>query len=167
MNRLKLSVLRFGLLLPLFYAANVVAAEITIVIKDKKQRSVHDTIVELIGSDSNVANSDTIQIEQLDKEFSPEMSVIPRGSSVLFTNKDTFQHHVYSVSAGNQFDLPLYKDKPAKTINFNEPGIVKLGCNIHDWMLAFAYVNQSQYLLITDATGKAHFTDLTEGEYHK
>lgn len=149
----------------LLLASSLSASEVTITIEDKKQRSVHDTVVELIGISPDASLDDDIEITQVDKEFTPEVSVFPRGSSVLFTNKDPFQHHVYSVSKGNQFDLPLYKGTPSEHIQFDSPGIVKLGCNIHDWMLAFAYVSQSEYLVVTDASGKAQFPDIPEGEY--
>jgi plastocyanin len=149
----------------LLLSASLSASEVTITIEDKKQRLVHDTVVELIGISPKATVEDDIEITQVDKEFSPEVSVFPRGTSVLFTNKDPFQHHVYSVSKGNQFDLPLYKGTPSEHIQFDSPGIVKLGCNIHDWMLAFAYVSQSEYLVVTDAGGKARFSDIPEGEY--
>lgn len=146
-------------------SSSLSASEVTITIEDKKQRSVHDTVVELIGISPGATLDDNIEITQLDKEFAPEVSIFPRGTSVLFINKDPFQHHVYSVSKGNQFDLPLYKGTPSEHIQFNTPGVVKLGCNIHDWMLAFAYVSQSEYLVVTDASGKARFSGIPEGEY--
>lgn len=154
-----------GYLMLLIYSMGSSAGEITIIIEDKKQRPLHDTVVELVGTDFDTTTADNIEITQINKEFTPEISVIARGSSVTFTNKDPFQHHVYSVSKGNQFDLPLYQGAPSKRIVFDTPGIAKLGCNIHDWMLAFAYVSQSKRIIITDSSGKAHFTDLPGGEY--
>jgi len=149
----------------LAFSANLLAGEVTITVEDKKDRSVLDTIVELVGADPTPIKDDSVEITQKDKEFSPEMSIIPSGSSVLFTNEDPFQHHVYSVSKGNQFDLPLYKGTPSTQIKFESPGIAKLGCNIHDWMLAFAYVSQSKHLVTTGTDGKAYFPDIPQGEY--
>jgi len=143
----------------------VTAGEISITIVEKKQRPVHDTVVELVSNTANTMNAGNVEITQLDKEFAPQMSVVPRGSPVLFTNKDPIQHHVYSVSKGNQFDLPLYQGTPSERIKFDRPGVVKLGCNIHDWMLGFAYVSQSKYVLTTDASGIARFKDIPEGDY--
>ena len=95
-------------LLLLSFTASLFAAEISITLEDKKQRSVRDTIVELVGAHPELKISKNIEITQVDKEFYPEITVIPAQSPVLFTNYDPFQHHVYSVSKGNQFDLPLY-----------------------------------------------------------
>ena len=141
------------------------AGEVYITIEGKRQIAPHDTVVELVGnSDISLAPME-VEISQHDREFTSEISVVSRGSSVLFSNDDPFQHHVYSVSKGNQFDLPLYQDKPSRLIEFDNNGIVKLGCNIHDWMLAFVYVSESPHFVITDASGKAHFTGIPAGEY--
>jgi plastocyanin len=152
-------------LLLLLLSTRLFAADISITLKDTKQRSVHDTIVELVGARPELKVDENIEIAQVDKEFYPEIMVIPEKSPVLFTNHDLFQHHVYSVSKGNQFDLPLYQGTPSKHITFSTPGIVKLGCNIHDWMLAFGYVSQSKHLIISDASGKVHFSGIPDGEY--
>jgi len=141
------------------------AGDLQITIEDRKQVSAQDTVIEVIGSSTGSITTREVEITQLDQEFSPDFSVISKGSSVLFSNDDPFQHHVYSVSKDNQFDLPLYQDKPARLIEFDNHGVVKLGCNIHDWMLAFIYVSESPNLAITDASGIAHFSGLPAGEY--
>lgn len=141
------------------------AGEISVKIEDKKQRSVRNTVVELVGAGHPGMPGQNLEIAQQDGEFDPVFSLIPHGSSVLFTNRDPYQHHVYSVSDGNEFELPLYRDTPARRILFDTPGVVKMGCNIHDWMLAFGYVSESGHVVITDASGEAKFTDLPEGEY--
>ena len=149
----------------LVLSAPAASAELSITIEAKNQVSVQDTIVELVDPEGDSTAPREVEITQLDKEFSPEISVIHQGSPVLFSNNDPFQHHVYSVSKGNQFDLPLYQGTPARLIEFDNHGVVKLGCNIHDWMLGFVYVAQSQRLVIADASGKIRFSDLPAGDY--
>jgi len=134
-----------------------------IVIIDKKGKSSKGTIVELVGQYKSEAKS--IEIGQKDKEFDALVSIVPLGSSISFLNNDPVKHHVYSVSKGNKFDIPLYSGNPPKDINFNKPGIVKIGCNIHDWMLTFVYVSQSQYIALADDNGKVYFKDIPKGNY--
>jgi len=148
--------------------AAVHAGEVSIQIEERKQRSLANTIVELVGTNPQAlrpSGASNTEIKQQNKEFIPLISIVPLGSAVLFSNEDPFQHHVYSVSKGNRFDLPLYQDTPPELIRFDTPGVVKLGCNIHDWMLAFSYVSQSGYLVRTDVSGKANFSDVPVGEY--
>ena len=61
--------------------------------------------------------------------------------------------------------LPLYKDIPPKPVVFDKPGVVILGCNIHDWMVAYVYVLETPYFAKTDASGRGALQGLPAGEY--
>src|SRR5207244_3930054 len=87
------------------------------------------------------------------------------GSPVSFPNRDDVRHHVYSFSPAKRFDLPLYVGTPAKPVVFDTPGVVIIGCNIHDWMVGYIYVSESPYFATTDADGRADLTGLPPGRY--
>lgn len=93
-------------------------------------------------------------LDQVDTEFVPHLLVVPAGSSVRFPNKDNIQHHLYSFSSAKPFELPLYRGEPAAPLVFEKPGLVKLGCNIHDWMLGFILVIPTESFVVTDAQGR-------------
>ena len=82
-----------------------------------------------------------------------------------FPNRDNIRHHVYSFSSPKKFELPLYIGTPATPVLFDKPGVVALGCNIHDWMLAYIYVVTTPYFAKTAADGKARLDGLTPGPY--
>jgi plastocyanin len=84
-----------------------------------------------------------VVMDQLNRSFAPDLLVIPVGSTVEFPNSDSVSHQIYSFSPAKRFQLPLYRGKPYPPVHFDQPGVVTLGCNIHDEMLA--------YLLVTDA----------------
>ncbi|HET7041212.1 MAG TPA: hypothetical protein VFI13_04310, partial [Gemmatimonadales bacterium] len=42
------------------------------------------------------------------RTFSPHVTVVPLGSTVRFPNRDGFNHNVFSLTEGDQFDLGLY-----------------------------------------------------------
>lgn len=77
------------------------------------------------------------------------------GTRVTFPNRDNIRHHVYSFSSAKKFELPLYIGTPAAPVVFDKPGVVALGCNIHDWMLAYIYVLTTPHFAKTAADGKA------------
>ena len=104
-------------------------------------------------------------VDQIDKEFVTQTTVIRVGDSINFPNKDNIDHHVYSFSSPKQFELPLYKDMPDHPILFDKPGVVKLGCNIHDWMVGYIYVADTPYSALTDNRGQARLENLPAGEY--
>lgn len=95
------------------------------------------------------------EIYQKDREFHPKILILPVGSQVEFPNRDNTQHHVYSFSPAKTFNIELYAGKPPTPVLFDNPGIVELGCNIHDHMQAFIIVSQTTAIGQTDANGRA------------
>lgn len=96
----------------------------------------------------------SVEIYQKHRAFHPQVLVIPVGSSVDFPNRDNTQHHVYSFSPAKTFNIELYADRPAAPIVFDKPGIVELGCNIHDHMQGFVVVTDTVSVGQTDASGQ-------------
>lgn len=104
-------------------------------------------------------------VDQVGKEFTPYVKVIRVGSSVSFPNKDNVRHHVYSFSPAKTFELPLYKGTPAEPVQFDKPGIVRIGCNIHDWMIGYIYVAESPFAGKTGKHGVIELEGLPPGHY--
>jgi hypothetical protein len=84
---------------------------------------------------------------------------------VQFPNSDPISHQVYSFSGARKFQLPLYRGKPYPPVEFDQPGVVTLGCNIHDNMLAYIFVTAAPYFGRTDANGAWNAAELPEGTY--
>ena len=63
-----------------------------------------------------------------------------------------------------RFQLPLYRGKPYPPVHFDQAGVVTLGCNIHDDMLAYLVVTDAPWFGRTDAAG-AWSTELPRGRY--
>ncbi|MBZ9611378.1 methylamine utilization protein [Rheinheimera maricola] len=150
----------FIMLLSVAWSGAAYSAELTIQVRDQQQQALAFTVVELIHPDYPAIQADSAQIVQRDLMFSPFVSVVQRGALVEFPNQDKTRHHVYSFSPAKQFELRLYLGKPEAAIEFDQPGLVTLGCNIHDNMLAYLYVAQSRFVGITDQQGVVKFTDL-------
>ena len=159
----KLSTFFLAILLMTCTAAQ--AAQINITITAHKNRSTEGVVVELVSLDKASTTTAKIEIDQVDKEFVPLVSVTPVGSTIEFKNLDDIKHHVYSVSNGNQFDLPLHNGTSPEPISLNKTGVVKLGCNIHDWMLAYVYVSEGDRVKIADTSGILTFAEVPAGDY--
>ena len=59
----------------------------------------------------------------------------------------------------------LYGGTDAPPVLFDKPGVVVLGCNIHDWMVGYIYVSETPFFAKTEAAGTAAIDDLPPGEY--
>ncbi len=141
------------------------AASLTIAIVNQQQQPLADAVVELRSVAVKTTQTRKIQVAQQQLTFVPYVSTIPAGSAVEFPNLDKTRHHVYSFSPARQFEIQLYADKPEAPITFDTPGIVALGCNIHDYMQAFIYVGESDLLAVSNAEGKMHWPDIAPGQY--
>ncbi|WP_420264905.1 methylamine utilization protein [Candidatus Magnetominusculus dajiuhuensis] len=110
--------------------------------------------------------SDVI-IDQVDKEFIAYITPVQVGTTVTFPNNDKIRHHVYSFSSAKKFEIPLYPpgvDANNKVL-FDKPGVVVVGCNIHDWMKAYIYVVDTPYFASSDSQGKSIVSNLPAGQY--
>lgn len=104
-------------------------------------------------------------MDQVDLTFVPDVLVIPVRSTVQFPNSDAVSHQVYSFSPARQFQLPLYRGKPYPPVQFDQPGVVTLGCNIHDNMLGYIVVTAAQFFGRADQRGEWVAQDLPAGRF--
>jgi plastocyanin len=136
--------------------ADATAGELSLAVRNAKGEPVADAVVSLIPLDAPVPPplpTATREIAQQNQEYTTYVTVVQAGSRVVFPNKDTVQHHVYSLSKAKKFELPLYNPGAAESIVFDVPGLVTLGCNIHDWMLAYLVVVPTPYFAKSDGLG--------------
>ena len=149
---------------PLAHAQN---AEIVARVVDAHGKPVADAVVVAVPGDGNLklpARPPQDVVDQVDKEFVPKVQAILVGTAVTFPNRDSVRHQVYSFSPARRFELPLYTGV-SQAVTFDKPGVVILGCNIHDWMVGYVYVSESPYFAKTDAQGKAVLSDLPPRAY--
>ncbi|SDS28301.1 methylamine utilization protein [Opitutus sp. GAS368] len=132
-------------------------AELAVTVKGTKGEPVADAVVSLIPLDGAAIPPPVTagEIAQQDQEFSTFVTVVQAGAKIVFPNRDKVQHHVYSLSKAKKFELPLYNPGQAESIVFETAGLVTLGCNIHDWMLAYIVVVPTPWFAKTNALGLA------------
>ena len=141
--------------LVLMAAVSARAGTVEVTVLDPEGNPVPEVAVYAVqeASTSRAAPGTAI-MDQRDTRFVPHILVVQKGTSVEFPNSDVVAHHVYSFSKPNNFVLPLYKGDPHDPVTFNHDGIVTLGCNIHDHMLGYIVVVDTDVFGVTDETGK-------------
>ena len=132
-------------------------------VKDGEGRPLADTVVELSQSGAAAGTPRETSVVQRNKTFVPYVTVVPTGSTVMFPNEDSVRHHVYSFSPAKTFEIPLYHGDSFPVV-FDKQGVVVLGCNIHDSMLAYIVVSDAPWQAVSDASGIVKF-DLPPGTY--
>lgn len=146
------------------------AQTVRVSLKDASNEPVVGAVVEILlptELKSRYAIPEDKLVDQVDKEFLPSVSSLVVGSHISFPNYDDILHHVYSFSPVKTFNIPLYGTSESDNYreSFETSGVVEIGCNIHDWMLAYIYVAESSKVAVTDEQGMAEISDLPAGDY--
>lgn len=146
------------------------AQTLEVTITDTEGMPLENAVIELLLDEAERANYMQLansSVDQLDKEFVPTVTIITAGSDVSFPNGDDILHHVYSFSQPKTFNIPLYGrgENDDYHENFPNAGVVEIGCNIHDWMLAYIYVAESELASLSDTNGVATLSSTPSGEY--
>ena len=137
------------------------AAPLSVRVVDNSGRPVRDAVVTFNPSTGARAprTGNRYVVSQKNLKFQPFLSIVPVGAEVSFPNFDPTKHHVYSFSPAKRFELKLFARDQSRAVRFDKPGVVALGCNIHDAMSAFIFVTNSAWTARTNAQGVAVFAD--------
>ncbi len=149
-------------------ASTLMAADVVVIVRDAKGQPVRDAVVSVLplsGPAATARATAKVEIEQRGQEFHPYVTVVQTGTTVGFPNRDSVEHHLYSEAAAKRFEVPLYAPGREEALVFDRPGIVPMGCNIHDWMVAYLVVVDTPWFLRSDANGEGRIASVPPGRY--
>ena len=167
--------LRLSLLLvALAPAAYSAAATLEISVVDEQGRPIDEVAVYATpahavdhgAAAAHTAAAPKAVMDQQHLQFVPHLLIVQTGTEVSFPNGDEVSHHVYSFSETKPFELALYKGDQYPPVPFDRPGVVVLGCNIHDGMLGYIVVVDTPHFAKTDEQGVALIHDVPSGDYN-
>ena len=141
------------------------AGDLVVTLRDAKGAFVADAVVtvQAPGRKAPAHYDQPLRMSQRNQQFTPFVLTVPVGADVNFANEDKVRHQVFSFSPAKRFELKLFGRDQTHSIRFDKAGVVALGCNIHDNMVAFIKVVDASYAQVTDGTGRVVFHDLPEG----
>lgn len=105
------------------------------------------------------------QMAQLNRRFSPDLVVVPAGSTVSFPNMDPIFHNVFSLSKAKSFDLGSYDKGQTRRVMFLRPGIVDVYCHLHPNMAGTVVVTPNRWFARPDAAGQYRIENVPPGQY--
>ena len=156
---------RFALLAFALAAAPAAAAPVAVTVRGPTGAPLAGAVVtiEVPGRAAPTPRGPYL-IEQRDIQFQPRVLIVPVGATVGFPNRDKVRHHVYSFSKPKKFDLRLYGREDTRSVTFDRPGAVALGCNIHDAMSGFVFVTATPFAAQADGAGRVAWGDVPAGQ---
>jgi plastocyanin len=164
-----------SLLVALAPAVHAVAATLEVSVVDEQGQPLENVAVYAMPAhgagrhgpavDRADAAPEPAVMDQQGLQFVPHLLVVQSGALVTFPNGDKVSHHVYSFSETKTFELPLYKGDLHPPVLFEQPGVVVLGCNIHDGMLGYVVVVDTPHFARTNEQGIALIDEVPHGDY--
>ena len=143
------------------------ASDSVIVNSNGTLKNVFVYVKEGLAGKTFEAPKDPVVFDQKGCQYSPKVFGIMVKQPLEITNSDDTLHNVHAVpTAGQGFNLgmPIKGMKLKKT--FDKPEVmVKIKCEVHPWMAAYAGVLEHPYYAVTGEDGAAVIKDLPAGEY--
>ena len=104
-------------------------------------------------------------LDQKKCQFAPHVQVIRRGSLDIL-NSDPILHNTHGFyGKRTAFNLAMPNQNETISADLKRPGLVRIECDAHGWMLAWVHVADSPYYVVTDENGMFKITDIPPGEY--
>jgi len=143
----------------------MVAGRVTLLERSNKpSRDLGNTVVWLEGTGPRVTPG-RFDVVISDKSYVPRVLVVTAGSTVRFPNHDPFNHNVFSVSDSNVFDLGLFGRGETKQAVLRFPGLVRVFCNVHPRMVAYAVVTRGPHAVLAGSDGSFRLDGVAPGRY--
>ena len=111
--------------------------------------------------------SEPVVVDQKGCLYHPRIAAAMVSQPIKFVNSDTEPHNVrgrpQTVSAWN---FMIGVQNASRTIQLNKPEVgIRVGCDIHPWMVAFVSVFDHPYFGVTGTDGTVKLPDLPPGDY--
>jgi hypothetical protein len=109
-----------------------------------------------------------VVLDQKDCDYKPHVFGILKKQPLEILNSDPVLHNIHSQPKTNkEFNLAM-PDSTPRTQEFKKAeDAIRIKCDVHPWMAAFAFVMEHPYFAVTGADGSFSIdtTGLADGEY--
>ncbi len=105
-------------------------------------------------------------IDQRGCQFRPHVSIVPAGKSFVLINSDGILHNFRTTGTINPIlNKAQPKFKKRLKIKIDKPEIIRINCDVHEWMKGWLVVAQHPYYSLTDDTGSFEIANIPPGTY--
>ncbi|MBL8219352.1 MAG: hypothetical protein JNL62_08980 [Bryobacterales bacterium] len=108
-----------------------------------------------------------VVLEQKGCQFSPRVFATRAGQIIRVTNSDPLTHNIHPMPKNNREwnQSQGEGDPPLERKFVRSEVMVRVKCNVHSWMRAWAAVMEHPYYAVTGADGSFSIGNLPPGEY--
>lgn len=106
------------------------------------------------------------EIDNKGCRFVPRVQVVPVGTRLAIVNTDPVLHNThgfYGNKTAFNVALPFPGARVERTLD--RPGVIRVDCDVHRWMLGWVYVAENPYYAMTGRDGSFSIRDVPPGDY--
>lgn len=111
--------------------------------------------------------SEPVRLDQTGCMYKPHVFGVRAGQNVEFVNSDATTHNVHALPKASQefnFSQQIRTQKDRRS--FSTPEVmVRIKCDLHNWMAAFAGVLDHPYFAVTEPAGRFELKQVPPGTY--
>lgn len=103
--------------------------------------------------------------------FLPEIAIVPKGKPLAVTNSDPVPHNIHAYEVIGRARRSLFnmaQPQPGtitKSITPRTAPMVKVECDLHNFMEGWVFVAETPYTTLVDAEGKFTLSEIPPGSY--
>ncbi len=146
-------------------AKGTARGKVVLQVRGKAEADASGVVVYMVGFKQPAPVGLVPGMRQQGSQFVPQLLAITAGQSVVFPNRDTQFHNVFSLSPAQRFDLGQYKKGGSKVRKFPRVGIVSVYCNIHPKMSATILVLPNRAFTTTGKDGSFELKGVPAGTH--
>ena len=108
----------------------------------------------------------SFELDQNGCAFKPHVTLVPAGAQLNILNSDNILHNIHTYSEKNtSINLAQPGFKKRMTQAFSQPEVIRVACDVHNWMGGYIVVAAHPYYAVTDANGNFEIANVPAGAY--
>jgi hypothetical protein len=108
-------------------------------------------------------------LDQVGCEYQPFMMGVQAGQKFKIKNSDPFMHNIHAMPKPGSGNKEFNNAQPVPMVSekvFDKPEVLlKMKCDVHEWMFAYIGVVDHPYFAVTDKDGSFKLSNVPAGDY--
>ena len=106
------------------------------------------------------------RLDQKKCRYEPHVIAVPLDSELKIHTSDPINHNIHTYSFENDpINIMFLPGQDAYSQEMEEAEVIKVECDLHDWMRAWVVVTPNAYSAVSGADGSFEIPDVPPGKY--
>jgi len=128
-------------------------------------KGVRNSVISLHGKTLK-KKSGEYKLNQKQCQYEPHVIAMPVNSKLKIHTSDPINHNIHTYSFENDpINIMFLPGQDAYSQEMEEAEIIKVECDLHNWMRAWIVVTPNAYSTVSDSDGSFEIPDVPPGKY--